>query len=334
MNAKRICRIGAVAFVIALAGAGEQSFGQSLGELRSGVRQFLSDSRFAASFSGLVALSDEFELSGATYQIGGPARTDNSDTELSTLALPFRQRFHPWEDAAISIYSEGVLGYAQAHERWNDIYGGLLPGLATSLNTDWTTYGGLFGVGPEFRVSDQFRIAPILNVGVARIENHADYGGPGAASSAALFDGLAFNWNGWTVSRGGAARAEWDHPLGKDYELQVVGRYDLRWTQTFATDDRAQEFSDRLQLATLRADVVGPTGLKPFGRTLDWRTLAGYRHFIEGNIYDVRDVVLLGCGLEYDVQGTLPLVSRVSVKGGVILGQNISGYTLGACFSF
>jgi hypothetical protein len=33
-------------------------------------------------------------------------------------------------------------------------------------------------------------------------------------------------------------------------------------------------------------------------------------------------------------EGTLPLVSRVSLKGGVILGENISGYTLGAGFSF
>jgi hypothetical protein len=45
-------------------------------------------------------------------------------------------------------------------------------------------------------------------------------------------------------------------------------------------------------------------------------------------------MVLLGGGLEYDIAGILPLGSRVSVRGGVILGDNLSGYTVGAGLSF
>jgi hypothetical protein len=158
-----------------------------------------------------------------------------------------------------------------------------------------------------------------VNVGMARIENDANYGGPGATVSARVLDGIAFNWSALTVSGGGAVRVDWIRPLGKDYQFAVVGRYDVRWTETVDTDDRAQEFSSWLQLLTLRADVLGPTGLRLFAHSLSWRALVAYRRFIEGSLEGVvRDIVLFGGGLELDVTGSVPLVRAVSFNGGVI----------------
>jgi len=321
-----------LALVLWLCGLGE-TFGQTLDDVRDQLRQSLGDVQFAASFAGLIAFSDELELSGARYELDD-GDGNLSDTKLSTLALPFRKRFHPWGDAVTSIYAEGVVGYASTDRQANDLYSGAIPAAQTSVDSDSKTYGGLLGVGPEFRVIKGVRVASILNVGVAYIENDADYGGPGAQLSSQLLDGLAFNWDAWTVSGGGALRADWLQALGRGCELEVVCRYDLRWTQTFATDDEAQEFSSRLQLITLRADVVGPTGLTPFERMLYWRVLSGYRHFFEGGLSNVHDMVLLGGGIEYDIAGILPLGSRVSVRGGVIVGDKISGYTVGAGLSF
>ena len=310
-------------------GLAAPSFGQSIDEVRDALRKPLHDAEFAGSFAGLIFLSDELELSGANYKID-----DNTNTKLTTVSIPFQKTFRPWGEDATGIYLESVVGYAQTNQRINDLYAGAIPGFETSVDTDSTTYGGLVGVGLGFKVANGLTFTPIVNVGLARIENSTEYGGPGAAITAQILDGIAFNWNAYTVSEGGAIRLDWIRAIGKEYEIEVVGRYDLRWTQTFDTTDSAQEFSTRLQLLTLRADVLGPTGLSPFGHALTWRALGGYRHFLEGSPVDVRDFVLLGGALELDVAGILPFGRTISVNGGVIVGRKVSGYTVGAALSF
>lgn len=309
-------------------------FGQTIDDLRDELSKSLHDAQYAAGFAGMIILADELELSGAHYEINdGDANLSN--TELRSLALPFQKPFYPWgKDAFTSIYTEGVLGYASNSRQAKDIYSGLAPGLETSVDSDYKTYGGLIGIGPQFKILEGLRVAPILNGGVAYIDNSTDYGGPGAAATAQLLDGIAFNWNGWTVSGGGALRADWVKPLGKDYELELVGRYDIRWVQTFDADDSAQEFSTRYQMITLRADVVGPTGLTPFDRALYWRATTGYRHFFEGSLFDVHDIILVGGGLEYDIVGVLPIGKRLKLSGGLIFGEDITGYTFGVGVAF
>jgi hypothetical protein len=164
---------------------------------------------------------------------------------------------------------------------------------------------------------------------VARIESDADYGGPGAGFTAALADGLAFNWEGTTLTSGGAARLDWVPSVGEHYDVEVVGRYDLRWTRTVDADDSAQEFSSRCQLLTLRADVVGSTDLRPFGHRLGWRAIAGYRRFLEGDLFDVRGLVQLGGALELDVGESLPACRTLSLNAGLVLGEDVTGWSLG-----
>ena len=321
-------------FCILVIGVTAQTYAQTLDDLREQLREDLQNSQFAAAFAGLIVVSDELELSGARYKIDDG--DDNlSNTELRVLSLPFHKRFDPWEETRTRIYMEGVLGYGESSQSAGDIYSGMIPGLETSVASDLTTFGGLVGVGLEFKViEERLTVAPILNGGAAYIKSDANYRGPGAAASAAILDGLAFNWDGWTAEGGGALRVDWVQPLGKMYELEIVGRYDIRWTQTFDMDSSAQEFSSRFQLLTLHSDVVGPTGVTLWNQTLYWRAQAGYRHFFEGNLFDVHDIVLLGAGLEYDLMDILPVKTRLAVKGGVILGENVSGYTAGLGLSF
>ena len=328
-------RLSAIYNVCALViGVTGQTYAQTLDDVREQLREGLQNSQFAAVFAGLIVVSDELELSGARYEIDDG--DDNlSNTELRVFSLPFRKRFDPWKEARTRIYVEGVLGYGKSSQSAGDIYFGMIPGLETSVDADWTTFGGLVGVGPEFKAMEgRLTIAPILNGGAAYIKSDADYGGPGAVASAAIFDRLAFNWDGWTSEGGGALRIDWVQPFWKVYELEMVGRYDIRWTQTFDTDSSAQDFSSRFQLLTLHSAVVGPTGVALWNRTLYWRALAGYRHFFEDSLFDVHDIVLLGAGLEYDITDVLPFRTRLAVKGGVILGEDISGYTVGLGLSF
>ena len=89
-----------------------------------------------------------------------------------------------------------------------DLYNGGFPSIATSVDIQWTTYGVLFGAGPEFKLARGLKLALVADVGLQRIENRASYGGPGADVTARITDGIAFNWDAMTWLAGGAARIE------------------------------------------------------------------------------------------------------------------------------
>jgi len=302
---------------------------QTFDDIRQDLRDSLRQAQFAGGFAGLIAASDELELSGATYWVNSSA-----DPKISTISLPYRHTFHPGSEGWPGLYFEGAIGYASAKESVDDIYEGGLPGLETSVSSESITYGGLIGLGPEFQLKERLTLAVIANGGMAHLENDADYGGPGAPLTAALLDGLALNWKANTVSGGAALRLDWLQDLGHDCELELAARYDLRWTKTFDTTDVAEEFTTRIQVLTLRADVTGPTGWSIGDNLVTWRSTLGYRYFAEGTLYDLRHIVLLGGGLELDTDGILPLGPTTSLSAGLIVGPDVIGYTLGLGVSF
>jgi hypothetical protein len=310
-----------------------QIFGQNIDDIRNKIQEDFSNTHFAAGFSELIIMADETELSGAHYEIDDS--TDNtSNTKIRIVAIPFHLRFYPWNDAITGIYIEGVIGYGKASQRATDIYSGRHPDLETSADNYWETLGGLIGIGPEFIITDELKMNLIINGGIAYIRSDADYKGPGAPTSQKILDGMIFNWSGWTAIWGGAIKFNWFHSLGRGYELEVVGRYDIRWTDTINSDNYIQEFSSHIQPITLRTDLVGPTCLTLFSRRLYWRALAGYRYFLDGSIFGTRQTILLGGGLEYDISDTIPFATRLHTRFGLIFGDNISGYTIGAGLSF
>lgn len=302
--------------------------GQDLNALRQQLRDDLSQAHFAKSLTGLVLLSDELEIGGAHYRID-----DAFDTRLSAVALPFHTTLTPWGDNAQNLYLEGVLGYARASQRSADIYSGTIPALATSVDTDWSTYGGLLGIGSAFEIGEGLTFAPIAHLGAARIENDTDFGGPGGTVTAALADGIAFNWDAVVAIGGGAGRVDWIRPLG-DYELTLVGRYDLRWTGTIREDDPAQDFSTRSQLATVRGDIGGPSGMTMFGRALSWGATASYRRFFGGDLYGVEDIVQLGASFEIDMGEEMPVGHGLSWSASAFVGEDLTGWAIGFGVTF
>lgn len=305
------------------------SFGasaQTIDDIRAELREGLRDTHFAKGLVGLVLAADEVELSGGIIGLD-----DTVDTEIFYASLPFQRSLDAFGEDRPKLYLEGALGYARADQSSDDIYAGAAPTIATSIDTEWSTLAGLLGVGMEFQMTDELALTPIANIGIAHLENDTDYAGPGAAATAAIADGIAFNWDALAFSYGLAGRAEWDRELTEQIDLSLVGRYDLRWTESLNEDDPAQEFSTRSQTITVRADLVGPTGLQLFERDVNWRTFVGGRHFLEGDFFDVEDFAEIGAGLETP---TSLVGSMVSVTGAVLFGEDLVGYSMGVGISF
>lgn len=322
---------------------------QTLDDIRQTFRENLAESHFAKALAGQVMATDEIDLAGAHYSMD-----NESDARLAVLAIPYSHTFRPWGSGEYvpprgpelpripppGLYVEAAVGYSKAREHVDDLYAGTAPGLETAVSSDMITLSGLVGAGPQFSFGSYLTFTPIVNASIAYIDNDADYGGPGAATTAAIADGLAFNWESWAWGVGTAARLEYTREFGSFYDFTLLARYDLRWTETFATDDEAQEFGARSQIATLRADVTGPiwrgasiAGSHEDGRSaLRWRATLGYRAFLEGDLYDTKNYVTLGGGL--DLTGALPLGGEANVEAGIILGDDVTGYYMGLGLSF
>lgn len=303
---------------------------QSLEAFRQQLRDDLGSTNFAQSLLGLVMLSDELELGGATYQID-----DGSSTDLKTYSLPFHTTVDVWGQERPRLHVEGTLGWAEARQGAADVYGGQIPSFATAIDSKWTTYGALLGLGLQFQPLPDVTVTPILDVGLSRIENDTRYTGPGAAFTAALTDGIAFNWDAMTLTYGGALRAGWLRPLGERYRLEASGRYDLRWNDSFATDDSAQDFTARTQMATVRGDLYGPAGFDLFDKPVEWQLTSAYRAFLEGDLFGVDGYVQLGASLLIHTgEKGLPGTSGFALGAAVILGDDLTGWTLGCRLLF
>ncbi|MEL6741938.1 MAG: hypothetical protein AAFP26_14935, partial [Planctomycetota bacterium] len=98
------------------------------------------------------------------------------------------------------------------------------------------------------------------------------------------------------------------------------------------SDDPAQDFSTTVQYATIRADLFGPTALALAGGDVEWQVFAGLKQFTEGDLFGVDRFVQLGTGLR--LMDALPLNAHVSLKGVVILGNDLTGFSLGLSLGF
>ncbi|MEQ9461656.1 MAG: hypothetical protein RIG82_11965 [Phycisphaeraceae bacterium] len=303
------------------------ALGQTLAQIRQQLSDDLAATDFATTFNGLILLSDELELTGTRLSID-----DDADTRISAFSIPFSRSFTIFGEDAPHLYTEAAIGYASARQRFPDIYNGTLPAIATGVETTWSTLGIIVGAGPEFEILPDLKLALIANANLAYLQNDTTYSGPGRAVTAAITDGIAFNWDAVTAGLGVAPKLDYQRPLPNDLHLRLRTRYDLRFTDTLNSDDPAQDVTNRIQLLTLRADLTGPTGVELLGQPLRWRTFAGYRNFLEGQLFGVTNYAQLGAGLE--LREILPFDAGLSLTAAYIIGDNAEGYALGFGLAF
>ena len=300
------------------------ALGQTLDQVRRDISRSLQESRFALPLKTLVDASTELTLGGARFDF-------DDGTEVRTFVLPYARTHDVLGEDRPGLYTEASLGVAVESVDVDDIYAGALPSLVTSVDSTSTVVSLLAGVGPSFTLAEGLTLTPLVVADAASIENDAEYAGPGANATAALLDGIALNWSALTLGGGVAARLEWTRPLPRELEFRAIGRYDSRWIETVRTDDPAQEFSARSQFATLRADLTGPTGLALADATLRWRLFAGYKRFLEGDLYATRGFGEGGAGLELN---GMPWGGSINGRVGIVFGDGVEGVLFGAGITF
>lgn len=205
----------------------------------------------------------------------------------------------------------------------------------TVLHPDWTIYVASGGIGIDFAVSAHWVARPILVAGLGRVVNSTDFDGPGSDELRAALDGLITNWETGVGFYGAAAMVEYEN-LADSYELSANLR--LTHVEVMTLNTPSSEFDARIGVDTAKvfARLGQPTSWRLFDRPLRWLLQGGGSMFLG----DQRDALgfswlsSLGVGLEADFAETNDFVSRVRVTLSGVVGDHVSGYSIGLGISF
>lgn len=304
---------------------------QSLDDLRRSVRDAAQSSHYATFLAGFLGLTGESELSGARLEID-----DAADTELSLFTYPLRRDVPLGAgDGAPKLRFEGDLGYAVARVDLADAYDGQAPGFETRVKSRYEAFGGFAGVGivvPFGAVS----VTPLVVGGLAHVENTTYYQGPGATATAALFDGIVFNWDAtYSVYGGGLVLQHDDLVLG-DVRITPRLRYDLRRSDPLSADDPTQDEATTYEWLIARVDFEGPCGVQVAGREVHWTGEFAYKRFLDevGDLLGFDDYFELGLGLRWGCRDLVPLLGECGLGGALLVGEDVLGWTFGVTVRF
>jgi len=326
---RSLCRIVGAAVLLSSATSPRPAGAQTLDDLREEVADALAAGRYTALLTAFVDLSVEQVVSAGDFTVD-----DDPDLRVRTIKLPFDLTIGNEDDPA--LFFEGNIGALRAEADFPDLYGGALPGLETRAESEWSSVGVLGGVGIRFPVAAGVSITPVVDIAISYLENDVRYEGPGSELSAALLDGLLFEWDATVFSYGGGILVETEHSIGRGLATEGALRYDIRASEAIESSDDAQDVDDLSHRIALRGDLTGPTGLAIDERALGWRLFASYVALPgeTGDSIGIEGYFELGAGISLDVAQDLPLLSEVELQVVRLRGDGVEGWSIGFSASF
>ncbi|MBM4063145.1 MAG: hypothetical protein FJ265_18920, partial [Planctomycetes bacterium] len=245
---------------------------QALEEMRDQLRQGLRSSGYGAFLGSMAGLAADGQLSLGTLD------ADRSGFEWTLFAMPWQRDFVA-SDGGPAWRIEATLGWSRAEFAAEDIWGGGQPGLETAVRAHYDTFAADLGAGPVLPLPWDLQFVPALHLGLAHLRSRADYRGPGAALSQALFDGILFGWDSTAGAAGGSFALQHRGLRAGTATWAPALRYDVRQVETLAADDPALDVSDTEQWLTVRLAGTGPIDRSsPDG--FRWQLGCGYRRLL------------------------------------------------------
>lgn len=310
--------------------SGAAATAQTLEELRDVVRDNARAARYPLFVATFLGLTDESELSGGQFRIDA-----DSDTELTVFTLPLQREWDLGENNP-RLLAEANFGYATARVEVPDLWGGTVPAIATQCTADFEALAGFVGVGPQFAVGSGWQIAPLATGGIAHVQSDAVYEGPGAAFTAALADGILFNWDTTYAIYGGSVLVRNEGWQWGSTKVLPLLRYDLRRMQPIVTDDPVQDEVSTVQWVVGRLGFEGPTGWQFDDGGIDWLADVGAKVFDQraADVLGTGHYFEIGAGLRWGCADLLPGLSGATLGGALFYGENFTGWTIGVSVTF
>lgn len=271
-------------------------------------------------------------ISAATYDSGG--------MHLDSYKVPVAHSFAPVESSWLggaAPYVEFTGGYI--HGRENAIVSDR-GYAAAGARVTYDVVTALSGVGLDIPVLEYLGgktiIRPIFLAGYTRIESDARFSGVAAPVLAQVTRGMLTNVSLDSLLIGGAVAALHERDLGRQMTLQVGLRFNQIADIGLSASDPAFNITNGFSVATASVELKGPTGFEVGSLSVRWIAFASGTWVLGQNsdALGFSRFAELGEGLEFADGQLLPGVSAVSLRGSGIVGDGVTGWSVGVKVSF
>lgn len=230
----------------------------------------------------------------------------------------------------IPLYAEGALGYSRYDPKF------VASGGAETrvLPVKWNTVSATGGLGWDFPIADEVVIRPIANFALGYMTS--DVNAARLVLERKLSREIKFLDGGHLAAGGlgGSLMLDWER-VRPDYEADIELRYSYVHLKTLGGDDVVQGQANA-ETANLWSRWRAPTGFIVMERPL--RYVLEYSH--SEYLGDQRGALgfdrlsTVGTGIEFDSSAHDIFITRTRLVVRHVLGNNVSGYSLGLAVSF
>jgi hypothetical protein len=288
-------------------------------DIRKQAEKELGPNRLGAFYAATINFAVNPDISTATYHV----QDENlGDPTISVFRLPLRY--------VSNIDGSGFRPFVQAGFAYQTIESSFDLLDSESIDTEWRAYGGSIAIGLEMPIGKRLKIMPVIDGGLVRLENDAEYNG--TVSNLVLkpaFEGLVFDWEADAWLMGASLGIDYRRRF-KRVDFNFHGSLTHNYIETYDSSSGLIEFDSQVTTFDINTDTVVPTGMSISVFPLAAVVTVGYTTFLGPD----RDEL----GFEYFFEGGLALEMDVSEKdwmlqnfrlgGKGIYGEDVTGWSL------
>ncbi|HTJ62693.1 MAG TPA: hypothetical protein VL899_02695 [Alphaproteobacteria bacterium] len=267
---------------------------------------------------------------------GISAATYYGDMDLNAYKVPVARTLEPFTAsgafAGVSPYVELTAGYLGASQHF-----GLppSPGEPTGLKVDYDSWTGLAGAGLEIPLGESVKLRPVLLAGYSHISGGIALQGPGQAEFRDITRGILADSSIDSVMLGGALEAVYETRMDGDVRFKAKLRYNEIQDIAVGASDRSLRSSGAFGAATGGAEFNGPTDWQIAAYPLRWLAFANATWLdTPGDLFGFNSFAELGGGLQLLAPDVVNGVEGVTVRSSAILGDGVTGWSLGVSLAF
>jgi|GEM_PF-2237722 len=274
---------------------------------------------YGADYAFLFLMTLTPDFAAANYTIHN---ADSADVDTSILRLPFKI------DMMKKPGSRLRMEVVPAYQRTSQVIQ-TFPSPGENIDSEWDTYGAGLGFLYEYDITERLSFTPGVHVGLAMMENHAKYNGALTNLFKDQFEGTLVNWT--------TNASVLDLGLGLSYHWKLMDRASSVKAEvyrvmvdTFDESNAAVSFTEVANMATIKADMIFPTGYDMHGRRMDMVALLGANNFFGENsdTLGYTTSYQAGIGVEFPINSGHENVDHFRLSGQVIRASNMKGWLL------
>lgn len=276
-----------------------------------------------ADYAFLYLMTLSPDIAAANYVVGSDT---SEDVDISILRVPFHVDLMQNNDSRLQLeislavqQTELVISTFQPADEF--------------IDARWQTYGGGLGLLYEHNINQQLKFTPSVRLGLARMENKADYHGVLTNTFKDFFDdelnwktnasvlmlglGLSYNWK--LLDRASSVKADVYHAV----------------VDTFDKTDSAIDFTEHANMLAVKADMVFPTDIIMHDERLDLVLLLGVNNFFgeNRNTLGYTTSYQAGVGAEIPLKWGGEKKGYLRLSGQLIRATNMKGWMFGLGYS-